>query len=131
MLAALQVQRGALASLTLSFEANDQYDSTLLVHGTEGTLELPDANAFDGDVRVRIGRGDWETVPYVSRGPQDTRGIGLHEMIEALQAGRPHRASGELGLHVLETASAVLDAASRGEAVKVESRVIQETVSTR
>jgi predicted dehydrogenase len=131
VLAALQHDSGALASLTVSFEANEQYDSTLLVHGSEGILELPDANAFDGDVRVRIGRGDWETVPYVSRGAQDTRGIGLHEMIEALQAGRPHRASGELGLHALEAAFAVLDAAASGQTVKVESRVSRETVSTR
>jgi predicted dehydrogenase len=131
VLAALQLESGALASLTVSFEANEQYESTLLVHGSEGTLELPDANAFDGDVRVRIGRGDWETVPYASRGAQDTRGIGLHDMVEALQAGRPHRASGELGLHVLETAFAVLDAAARGESVKVESRISQEAVSTR
>jgi predicted dehydrogenase len=129
VLAALQLESGALATLTVSFEANEQYDSTLLVHGSEGTLELPDANGFEGDVRVRIGRGDWESVAYASRGAQDTRGIGLHEMIEALQAGRAHRASGELGLHVLETAFAVLDAAARGRSVPVESRVDRESVT--
>jgi predicted dehydrogenase len=131
VLAALQLESGALASLAVSFESNEQYDSTLLVHGSEGTLELPDANGFDGDLRIRIGRGEWETVDYAARGTRDTRGIGLHEMIEALQAGRPHRASGELGLHVLETAYAVLGAAERREAVSVESRVTRETVAAR
>jgi predicted dehydrogenase len=131
VLAALQLENGVLASLTVSFEANEQYESTLVVHGSEGMLELPDANGFDGDVRVRIGRGDWETVSYVSRGAQDTRGIGLHEMIEAMQAGTPHRASGELGLHTLEAAFAVLEASARGETVKVGSRISRETLSRR
>ena len=129
VLAALQLESGALASLAVSFEANEQYESTLLVHGSEGTLELPDANGFDGDVRVRIGRGEWETVTHASRGAQDTRGTGLHEMIEALQADRPHRASGELGLHVLESAFAVLDAAARGRSVPIKSRVGRESVT--
>ncbi len=131
VLAALQLESGALASLAVSFEANEQYESTLVVHGSEGTLELPDANAFDGDLRVRMGRGEWETVPYASRGAQDTRGIGLHEMIEALQEQRPHRASGELGLHVLEAAYAVLEASARGESVRIESQVSREAVSRR
>ena len=131
VLASLQLESGALVSLTVSFEAAEQYESSLLIHGSEGTLELPDANGFDGDVRVRIGRGAWEPVPYVPRGVQDTRGCGLHEMIESLQAGRPHRASGELGLHVLETATAVLRSAADGRVVRIESRLTREHAATR
>jgi hypothetical protein len=71
---------------------------------------------------VRNGNGDWHAVPYRSRGAQETRGYGLHEMIEAFHAARPHRASGELGLHVLETASAVLLSAEEGRTVEVTTR---------
>ena len=39
----------------------------------------------------------------------------------------PHRASGELGLHVLEAATAVLDAAREGRTVEIGSRVGQGT----
>jgi predicted dehydrogenase len=92
------------------------------VHGTEGALLLPDANQFEGELQVFNGGGTWSVVPYVSRGPQETRGYGLHEMMEAVRDERPHRASGELGLHVLETATAVLRSAEEGRTIDVISR---------
>ena len=95
VVAALRLESGALATLTVSFEATEQYDSRLLVHGSEGTLALPDANAFEGEVRLRTARGDWESVAYESYGPRETRGLGLDDLVESLRAGRPHRASGE------------------------------------
>jgi predicted dehydrogenase len=122
VVAGLSLASGALATLTVSFESRGQYDSRMTVHGTEGALSLPDANAFEGELRVSTGRGEWEVVPYVSRGPQETRGYGLHEMLEAVREGRPHRASGELGLHVLETATAVLRSAEEGRTIDVVSR---------
>jgi predicted dehydrogenase len=120
--AALRLASGALAGLTVSFEARDQYESGLVLYGTEGVLQLPDANEFEGELRIRAGQGEWQTVPYDSRGAQETRGYGLHEMIEAVRADRPHRASGELALHVLETASAVLRSAEEGRTVEVTTR---------
>jgi predicted dehydrogenase len=125
--AALRLERGALVTLTVSFEASEQYESSLVVHGSEGTLKLPDANAFEGDVCIRTARSDWERVPYVSHGAQETRGYGLHDLFESLRTGRPHRASGALGLHVLETASAVLRAAEEGRTVEILSRISSDT----
>jgi predicted dehydrogenase len=113
--AVLQLENGPVATITVSFEARGQYTSTLSVFGSTGMLELPDANGFGGELRVKHGTDEWETVPYESRGDQETRGLGLHELVEAMRAGRPHRASGELALHVLETADAILRSAeSRG-----------------
>ncbi|HEY8703140.1 MAG TPA: Gfo/Idh/MocA family oxidoreductase [Gaiellaceae bacterium] len=120
--AALRLASGALATLTVSFESRGQYESRMTVHGTEGALSLPDANKFEGELRVSKARGEWTVVPYVSRGPQETRGYGLHEMLEAVRDERPHRASGELGLHVLETATAVLRSAEEGRTIDVVSR---------
>ncbi len=120
----------AIASLLGPFEAatgfgstpTPERDSTLVVFGTEGQLSLPDANEFEGELRVRRGRDEWQAVPYRSRGAQETRGYGLHEMVEALHAERPHLASGELALHVLETASAVLRSAEEGRTVEIATR---------
>ena len=120
--AALRLASGALATLTVGFESRGQYDSRMTVHGTEGALSLPDANQFEGELRVFNGGGEWKAVPYVSRGLQETRGYGLHEMLEAVREERPHRASGELGLHVLETATAVLRSAEEGRTIDVGSR---------
>jgi predicted dehydrogenase len=121
--ALLRLESDAIATLTVSFEARGQYVSGVVVYGSEGSLELPDANEFGGRLRVRRRRGDWEPVPYASRGAQETRGIGLHEMLQAVHEGRPHQASGALGLHVLEAAVAALTSAAERRAVAVNSTV--------
>jgi predicted dehydrogenase len=129
--AVLQLESGAIATLTVSFEARGQYISGLTVHGSEGSLELPDANSFGGDVRIRNGSGEWAPVEYVSRGAQETRGLGLHELLESARDRRPHRASGDLGLHVLEAASAVLASASDKRTVPIATTVALPTLPAR
>jgi predicted dehydrogenase len=104
----LRLEQGALATLVVSFEARGQYLSGLVVHGTEASLVLPDANAFGGDVLLRSGPSDVETVAYETFGERETRGLGIDELVAALREERPHRASGELALHVLEAAEAAV-----------------------
>jgi predicted dehydrogenase len=117
--AALQLESGALATVTVSFEAFGQYSSGLVVHGSGGSLELPDANAFGGPLRIRNGNGEWKAVEYESPGVKETRGLGLDEMLTAIRDERPHRASGGLGLHVLETALAALRSAEEGRTIEI------------
>jgi predicted dehydrogenase len=116
--AALQLDCGALATVTVSFEAFGQYLSGLVVYGSAGALELPDANAFGGEVRIRNGDGEWRPVAY-EPASNETRGLGLDEMLAAIREERPHRASGALGLHVLETALAALASAEHGRTVEI------------
>jgi len=119
--AALQLDSGALATVTVSFEAFGQYISGLVVHGSGGSLELPDANFFGGAIRIRNGDGEWNAVEYESAGPKETRGIGLDEMLAAIRDERPHRASGALGLHVLGTALAALQSAEEGRTIEIDA----------
>lgn len=111
--AVLHLATDALVTLTVGFEALGQYVSGLVVYGSEGSLLLPDANSFGGDVVLRYGSDEPETVAYASRGAQETRGLGIEELGEALQAGRAHLASGSLALHVLEAAEAIALSAER------------------
>jgi predicted dehydrogenase len=117
----LRLETGALATLTVSFEARGQYVSGLQIFGTKAMLLLPDANDFGGEVSLRRGTDDPEPVSYESRGAQEVRGIGLHELVEAMRAGRPHRASGELALHVLAAAEAVAQAAGEQRVIELAS----------
>jgi hypothetical protein len=50
----------------------------------------------------RVG-SDWEEVPLTHGYNDNARGIGAADIAYAIQSGRPHRASGALGFHVLET----------------------------
>jgi predicted dehydrogenase len=102
----LKLESGALATLTVSFEARDQYVSGLTVFGTEGSLVLPDANAFGGDIFLRHGRDGERAVEYETFGKREARGLGIDDLAQAIDENRPHRASAELALHVLETAEA-------------------------
>jgi predicted dehydrogenase len=119
--AALQLDSGALATVTVSFEAFGQYSSGLVVHGSGGSLELPDANFFGGAIRIRNGDGSWKPVEYDAVGARDTRGLGLDEMLDAIREERPHRASGARGLHVLETALAALRSAEEGRTILISA----------
>ena len=51
------------------------------------------------------------------------RGLGALDMARAIRTGRPHRATGELGFHVLDVMVAAQDSAGRREFVSVGSTV--------
>ena len=123
--AALELRGGVTAAFVASFEAPSQYVCDLRIYGSDGVLELPDPNSFGGTVRLRRGRSGWEDVSYATRGARESRGLGLAEMVEAIGARRPHRASGELGEHVVIAARAILEAAAKGRAVTIGDRPAQ------
>jgi predicted dehydrogenase len=114
----LRLESGALATMTVSFEARNQYLSGITIYGMEGSLVLPDANAFGGDVLLRRGK-DEERVEYESRGAQETRGIGIEDLAVALEEGREHRANAELALHVLQAAEACVRTEEARQATRV------------
>jgi predicted dehydrogenase len=120
--AALELESGATANLVASFEATDRYVCDLEIHGREGVLALPDPNSFEGPLRIRRNRGEWEELPYSSRGAREARGIGLNDLAEAVAEGRAPRASGLLAAHVVDVARSVLAAAAEGETIDVTSR---------
>lgn len=89
------------------------------ITGTDGTLAVPDPNTFAGPVLVHRADGNVETVPTAEA--VTTRGAGVLELARAIRAGRPERASGELGYHVLDAMVATLEAAEAGKPVELTS----------
>jgi predicted dehydrogenase len=109
--ALLEHASGALTTLITSFDAMATRQPDIEVHGTEGSLLVPDPNAFDGNVLVRREQDWYGLAP--SAGYQDaSRGIGVADLADSLAAGRPHRASAEVALHVLDLMQSVLTAAA-------------------
>ena len=92
----------------------------LEVTGTEATLAVPDPNQFDGDLRVRRA-GDREWTVVGSTGAAAGRGSGVVDMVRAIRRGEPHRASGEMALHVLEMMTAIERSGSTAAFEPVES----------
>jgi predicted dehydrogenase len=118
--ALVQFESGQSAQGIFSFDS--ALPRTLLeVNGTEATMLFPDPNHFDGEIAIRRRDGeDWETV--ASTTARSFRGTGVLDMARALREGRPHRAQGLLGYHVLDTMI--------GIAESVESRAFVDVASS-
>jgi predicted dehydrogenase len=92
---------GQAATVVLSFDSPLRRHGFVEISGTEATLALPDPNRFDGEIRLRpVGADDWTVIP--AAGATTGRGLGVLDLARALRGGVPHRASGEMGLHVLD-----------------------------
>lgn len=99
----LDFQSGAIASVVMSFDVWHTTLPRIEVYGSEGTLLVPDPNGFGGEVRIRsIRDSEWRVVAPIADFLGNARGLGVAEMAEAIQANRPHRASGQLAGHVLD-----------------------------
>lgn len=115
---------GALSTVTTSFDAVRTTAAPIEVHGETGTLEVPDPNIFDGDVRLfALGATDWRPLEpsagYVAAG----RGIGLLDM---LTSPAP-RASGTVALHVLDIMTSLLRAAAEGRRIDLTTTADRPT----
>jgi predicted dehydrogenase len=115
---AVQFASGPLATLVTSFDVAATDYRNLEIYGSEGTLSVPDPNHFEGPVRIkRYREKEWtELAPLAPNLPQQ-RGIGLADMMWATRTGRPHRASADLALHVLDIMTSALSSADLGQQV--------------
>jgi predicted dehydrogenase len=126
---------GANVSLSASWDVWKHARSHCELYGTEGSLLAPDPNFFGGEPMLSERDSDWRAVDtsrFAFRQPNrvlrsgahvaDYRIVGVLDMAMAIRAGRPHRASGALALHVLEVMQAMDRSSAEGRHVAVQSR---------
>lgn len=119
----LEHEGGAITTLVTSFDVKATALPNIEIYGSGATLSVPDPNMFGGNVKYRAaGSRWWKKVKQVHHYAGNSRGVGLAEMAAAKRAGRPHRASGDLGLHTLEVMHAIHMAATEGRHVDIASR---------
>lgn len=122
---------GQQAASLLSFDSALERHGIFEVHGTEGSLVIPDPNMFEGRIahiapRGALADGEWGEPDWIEieqQGALTGRGLGLLDMVRAIAEGRPHVASGELGYHVLDIMLSAQESAASGEFVPVASTV--------
>ncbi|MEM7113866.1 MAG: Gfo/Idh/MocA family oxidoreductase [Chloroflexota bacterium] len=116
---------GAVGSIITSFDMPGGSQSrNIEIHGSEGTLLVPDPNTFGGPVYLRQrGEREWREIALTHGHAENSRGLGVANMALALQTGdhSQHRASGELAYHVLDLMHAFHDASAQGQQVVLES----------
>ncbi|MDQ2655081.1 MAG: Gfo/Idh/MocA family oxidoreductase [Chloroflexota bacterium] len=120
--AVLDFAAGPIATLVTSFDVWASEAPRLEVYGSEGTLSVPDPNTFGGPVRLRrAGDEAWEELPISLPWDTNSRGLGLADLCASLRSGAPHRASGDLALHVLEIMHAVGAASETGAHITIQT----------
>ena len=121
----LQFVSGALITVTLSFDVPQHRHLPFEIYGTEGSMLVPDPNWFGGEVKIAKPRAEsWDDVPVtLPYADANYRSLGVADMAHAILTARPHRASGELALHVLEVMEAFDVASKSGEIVKIKTKV--------
>jgi predicted dehydrogenase len=98
-------------------------------------LVVPDPNFFGGTPRFTREDGEWQELdigghPFgrptrtIGTGERvaDYRMVGVIDMAAALRQGRPHRASGDLALHVLEVLESFGRSSEEGRHIAMTTR---------
>ncbi len=113
-LALLEFVNGAQVVYGTSWDIWKHNLPAIEIHGTDGSLRVPDPNFFGGEVEVSERGGDWKkhdtsnmplgAINWPSASPKfaNYRAFGVAELAAAIREGRDNRASGKLALHVLE-----------------------------
>ena len=126
-------QSGVQLTFVASWDVWRHAQSAIEIHGTEGSLKLPDPDWFGGDVLIARGDRPFEATStanmiYGTPNQENEDGqpvanyrcLGLAEMARAIAESRPHRASIGLALHTLSVMDGILEAAEHGETVDIE-----------
>lgn len=137
VLSLLEFACGATVTFGASWDVFRHSNHPIELHGTKGSLRLPDPDTFGGVVAVSDGGAEWQetdsstmlcgAVNWPADAPDraNYRMLGLAEVARAVIEGRSPRASGALALHVLEVMEAILRAGETGTAQLVPGTIAQ------
>ena len=112
--------------------------STIELYGLEGSMIVPDPNFFSGDILISKKDEKWEKInndqmllgiPNKSDNDgikiANYRGIGLSDMIDAIDNQREARCSLDLATHVLEVMEGIIKSASERIIYRMKTQVKQ------
>ena len=128
----LEFASGTQITFVASWDVYRHSNRQIELHGTEGSLGLPDPDNFSGVVSLSDHGAPWQDLdtaslpfgalnwPLEAPDRGNYRMLGLADLARSLIEGRAPRASGDLALHVLEVMEAILTAGETGETVMIE-----------
>lgn len=114
---------GAVSQSSFSFDSAKIRAGVLEIHGTLGTIVLPDPNGFEGTLelyRHDSQSGEPELIPC--QGEVMYRGVGVVDMAHAIKNRVRPRANIELAGHIVEVMQALERAATEGSVIQIESQ---------
>ncbi len=119
---AIKFASGAVASLTVSFDTFTDSGTEIEIYGEKGAIRVPDPNCFTGDVLLKKEWQPYEKVELVPGFTENSRSLGLSEMVDAIEQGRLHRANYMQQLHVLEIMLSFQKSSRTNAPIAIESK---------
>lgn len=120
--ALLETSAGQPVTVIISGEVLGSDLPRIEIYGDEGALSVPDPNTFGGPVKIKKkGAKEWQEIELTHGNTENSRGLGAADLAHAVNAGRQHRASGELAYHVLDIMQTIQDAADAKKFLDIES----------
>ena len=118
----LEFQNGAIVNMITTFDVWAANLPRIEIYGTQGSISIPDPNTFGGPVLVqRANHTEWHEVPLTHIYDENSRGLGVADLADAVTNNRANRANGELAYHVLDIMHAFHDAAKERRQLDIES----------
>lgn len=137
VMALVEFINGAVVTLGFSWDVFRHSNHPIEIHGTEGSMRLPDPDTFGGIVGVSTGGQPWRehttdhllhgriNWPHATPDRANYRMLGVADLARSLEAGTKARASGDLALHVLEILEAILTSGASGNPVDLPPGHVQ------
>lgn len=116
-------ENGAIGTINMSFDVWSHNLPCLEIYGTEGSIYVPDPNGFGGKVVLKRRWNEPEEF-NVEAGDEKLeygRGVGMADMVQAIQENRQHRCNDELAYHVLDLMHAFHDASDQSAVIQIQS----------
>lgn len=136
-LSLIRFASGAMVTFGASWDVFRHSNHPIELHGTRGSLRLPDPDTFGGTVSLSRQGAEWmdhesearlygaRNWPYDAPDRANYRMLGVADLARAVLEGRQPRASGGLALHVLEIMESVLLSGETGETVAIAGGDVQ------
>ena len=112
----IKFKNGCIATMITSFDIWQSTLPRIEIYGSAGTLVVPDPNTFGGPVLLK-----GKEIPLTHIYEENSRGLGLSDMVYSIENDIPNRANGELACHVLEIMSAFHESSDTGIYYKMKS----------
>jgi len=136
----VEFHSGALIQGFISFDVLNHQRNHMELYGTKGSMIVPDPNMFGGPVTISKELGSaWvehsaeemylgkvNIINHSGRSNEapkqsNYRGVGLADMIHAIENNLNHRCSSDLALHVLDLIESTIKAAETGEEITLQT----------
>ena len=135
LMGSLEFHNNAKIQFFCSWDVWKHKHSTIELYGLEGSMIVPDPNFFSGDILFSKKDEDWQIINNDSMLlgiPNKTdndgskianyRGIGLSDMIDAINNQRQARCSLDLAIHVLEVMEGIITSSELSEVYHLKSK---------